>query len=103
MTQLAATYTEAATQLFAIADQLDKTPDDPDSITAALRNTLALLEHLCGLEPNPQIRAGLHRLGTELSTAGHVASAKIREIGDAVVKIAQNYARDAAQWNNLWS
>ncbi|MEN4397478.1 hypothetical protein [Mycolicibacterium conceptionense] len=102
MMLLAEAYTEATRRLMEIADQLAKNPDDPDWITAALRDTLAVLEHLGGLEPSQQVRAQLHRLFTDLKAKGTITPDKIREIAQACGHIAQNNAQMGAQWNTLW-
>lgn len=102
MMPLAQAYTEAARRLMDIADQLAKNPDDPDWIAGAQRDSLAILEHLGGLEPSQQVGAQLHRLYSEFKAAGTITPDKIREIAQVCGKVAQNNAQMAAQWNNIF-
>lgn len=100
--QLAEAYNAAARQLLAIADQLATNLDNPDAIAAALRDTLAILEHLGGMEPSPKVRAQLHQLYTDLKAKGTITPDKIREIAQACGTVAQNNAQMGSQWNNIW-
>lgn len=101
--QLAEAYNAAARHLLAIADELATDPTNPEAIAKALRDTLAVLEHLAGVEPNPPLLAALHQKGTDLNTAGTITPDKIREIAHQLGKIAQNYADGAAERAKLWT
>lgn len=103
LAELAEAYSSAARKLAEIADQLATSPADPEAIAKALRETIAVLDDLISIEPDPQTRAGLHQLGENLKTAGTVTPKKIREIAQACNDIAQNYAQQLAQWNNIWT
>ncbi|OKH72792.1 hypothetical protein EB73_08375 [Mycobacterium sp. SWH-M3] len=100
--QRAEAYTAAARHLLAIADERAANPTNPEAIAKALRDTLATLEHLGGIEPSPQVGAQLHQLYTDLKTAGTITPDKIREIAHACGHIAQNNAQMGAQWNSIW-
>ncbi|MBU8821140.1 hypothetical protein KL864_35385 [Mycolicibacterium goodii] len=100
--QLADAYSQAATNLSAVADELATNRNAADHAAAALRNTLAVLEQLDGLEPSPNVRAQLRRLHTDLQSAGTLTPDRVREIAKALGKVAQNNAQFAAQVKNIW-
>lgn len=103
MMHLAEAYNAAAQRLRAIADELAASPDNPEAVAKALRDTLAVLEQLAGIEPNAPLLAALHQKGTDLNIAGTITPDTIREIAHALAQIAQNYGDSAAQWNNIWT
>lgn len=103
LAELAEAYSSAASVLAGIADQLAGNPDDPEAIAMALRETVAVLDQLVGIEPDAQTRAGLQQLGADLNKAGTIAPDKMREIARACYDIAQNYRAQLAQWNNIWT
>lgn len=103
LSELAEAYGSTAGVLTGIADQLAGNPHDPETIATALRETIAILDQLVGIEPDAQTCAGMHQLGADLNKAGNITPDKIREIAHACYHIAQNYREQLAQWNNIWT
>ncbi|OBF76563.1 MULTISPECIES: hypothetical protein [Mycobacteriaceae] len=100
--QFAQACADAAKHIRAIADELAITPDDSEAVSKALRDTLAVLQQLAGMEPPAQILASFHRTGTQLSTADTIRPDEIRGVAQGLGKMAENYAKLDGQGHGNW-
>lgn len=97
--QLAHQYRSAATQLSAIADQVQAELPGHSVDTAVRR----IFDELISYEPTPQLRALLDERAQRLAGAQPVTPDAIHAAVQALNHVADNYEEQAHRLRGLWS
>lgn len=97
--RLAHQYRSAATQLSAIADQV-QADSSGHSVDTAVRR---IFDELISYEPSPQLRALLDERAQRLAGAQPVTSDAIHAVVHALNDVAGNYEEQAHRLRGLWS
>lgn len=97
--QLAHQYRTAATQLSALAQQVQAGSPDHSMDTAVRR----IFDELISYEPSPKLRALLDKRAQQLTGATPVTSDAIHAAVQALNQVADNYEEQAHRLRGLWS